>query len=493
MLHMKLITKIKYIIAGIAIFIIATITFAIENEYKNNLLNITLKTLGDSNVEVMLFMQKPFHEPVSVIKKSDFEYVIMLADTYHSITSKPSITSAAPLVTNVDIKLFPYLSTANNGYTKITVLTSSKANITAKTFVSNVSSSKSNDLTSEIEALIAKKPEPKQVPKTANKPVENKKRQATTPKSSEPVKPLIKYVDKELKEQKFKQQPTEQKKVETPKAEPKKEDIKAETPPTPPSATVEPQKIKTPPVSEPIKAMKLPQKQNNYKDILPVLFVSACIPLFIIAYFMVRIRNRKQNKNEKNEQTYQAPISNLSKTEILKEPESELKIDFYKDVKEVDFVEQKPKSLFDEYIKEEDVKEEVQAKTSYIETDIDDFEGLERLEDLGSQNDSDDEILDEKIHYKVIDNPDEPEILDIFTVSDTSGFYLTRFENKISLVGYIYDEITILQTFENFTNPKLVVKLDSETDSSKKFLVKIGKKKFIYEVSPYEMKLLIEL
>ena len=97
---------------------------AIQNDYSNNLLKVNLNKKADGVVDVSLFTSKPYTTKLNPIKHSDNEYVIVLPETYHSITAKPDYTSTNDSVKNVDVKLLPYVGGgANNGYTKITIKT----------------------------------------------------------------------------------------------------------------------------------------------------------------------------------------------------------------------------------------------------------------------------------------------------------------------------------------------------------------------------------
>lgn len=95
-------------------------TMALDSDYKNNLLKVDVVKANDGSYKVDLFTQKPYNEPIKVIKKSDTNYYILLPETYHSITSVGTTGD----INKVDVKLFPYAGQdLNNGYTKINILT----------------------------------------------------------------------------------------------------------------------------------------------------------------------------------------------------------------------------------------------------------------------------------------------------------------------------------------------------------------------------------
>lgn len=103
-------------------------TMALDSDYKNNLLKVDVVKANDGSYKVDLFTQKPYNEPIKVIKKSDTNYYILLPETYHSITSVGTTGD----INKVDVKLFPYAGQdLNNGYTKINISTSKPVNLNA--------------------------------------------------------------------------------------------------------------------------------------------------------------------------------------------------------------------------------------------------------------------------------------------------------------------------------------------------------------------------
>ena len=56
-------------------------TMALDSDYKNNLLKVDVVKANDGSYKVDLFTQKPYNEPIKVIKKSDTNYYILLPET----------------------------------------------------------------------------------------------------------------------------------------------------------------------------------------------------------------------------------------------------------------------------------------------------------------------------------------------------------------------------------------------------------------------------
>lgn len=103
--------------------------FAIESDFKNSLLKVDYVRTGADSYAIRLFTQKPYSEPIKVIKKTNTNYYILLPETFHSIGS------VAPTgdIKNTEVKLFPYAGQdLNNGYTKISIFTSKPLNISAQ-------------------------------------------------------------------------------------------------------------------------------------------------------------------------------------------------------------------------------------------------------------------------------------------------------------------------------------------------------------------------
>lgn len=102
-------------------------TMALDSDYKNNLLKVDVQKASDGTYKIDLFTQKPYNEPIKVIKKSDTSYYVFLPETYHSITS----VGTSGDINKVDVKLYPYAGQdLNNGYTKIDISTSKPVTFT---------------------------------------------------------------------------------------------------------------------------------------------------------------------------------------------------------------------------------------------------------------------------------------------------------------------------------------------------------------------------
>ena len=68
------------LILGIAAFNLCA--FAIESDFKNSLLKVDYVKTGADSYAIRLFTQKPYSEPIKVIKKTNTNYFILLPETF---------------------------------------------------------------------------------------------------------------------------------------------------------------------------------------------------------------------------------------------------------------------------------------------------------------------------------------------------------------------------------------------------------------------------
>ena len=116
----------KFLLILLGIVTLNLCAFAIESDFKNSLLKVDYVKTGNDSYNIRLFTQKPYSEPIKVIKKTNTSYYILLPETFHSVGS------VAPFgdIKSTEIKLFPYAGQdLNNGYTKISIYTSKPLNI----------------------------------------------------------------------------------------------------------------------------------------------------------------------------------------------------------------------------------------------------------------------------------------------------------------------------------------------------------------------------
>ena len=116
----------KFLLILLGIVTLNLCAFAIESDFKNSLLKVDYVKTGNDSYNIRLFTQKPYGEPIKVIKKTNTSYYILLPETFHSVGF------VAPFgdIKSTEVKLFPYAGQdLNNGYTKISIYTSKPLNI----------------------------------------------------------------------------------------------------------------------------------------------------------------------------------------------------------------------------------------------------------------------------------------------------------------------------------------------------------------------------
>lgn len=121
------INKYLYFILLCTLFIGAHIVRANET-FQNSLLKLDFYKSPSGGIKVTLYTSKPYNEPVSVNKKSDFEYVILLPETSNSMTANPILNAVADSVKAVNVRTQQYENQIK-GYTKITIATSKPVEI----------------------------------------------------------------------------------------------------------------------------------------------------------------------------------------------------------------------------------------------------------------------------------------------------------------------------------------------------------------------------
>lgn len=165
-------------------------------------------------VQVKLYTNKPYGDSVSVVKKSDNEYAILMPETSNSMTASPILNPVSGVVRGVSVKTQQY-ENGVKGYTKILITTSSPIEIVPQVKAINVSDYQlsENDY-SELLAQTSKKPKQTTQPKTITK--------KQTPKISQKsvaTKPVLQKTAYNTAPKKIKQTPvaTKPKQVVQPK------------------------------------------------------------------------------------------------------------------------------------------------------------------------------------------------------------------------------------------------------------------------------------
>ena len=162
----------------LSVSLINSVTFALDNDFKNTLTKIDLTKTGENSYNVTLQTKSNFSQPVKVIKKSDLNYYILLPETKNSITTTSTTGSE---IRNITANLYPYAGQEiNNGYTKININTTKPINF-------NVSISSNSQATAKENSSVAMAKE---------KPVNISKEETKTQKKNSGFQESSKIVDK---------------------------------------------------------------------------------------------------------------------------------------------------------------------------------------------------------------------------------------------------------------------------------------------------------
>lgn len=129
-------------VRGINVFIlccllISTSISAASEAFKNSLIRMDFSKIS-GGIQVKLYTNKPYGDSVSVVKKSDSEYAILMPETSNSMTASPILNPVSSVVRGVSVKTQQY-ENGIKGYTKILITTSSPIEIVPQVKAINVS------------------------------------------------------------------------------------------------------------------------------------------------------------------------------------------------------------------------------------------------------------------------------------------------------------------------------------------------------------------
>ena len=86
-----------------------------------------------------------------------------------------------------------------------------------------------------------------------------------------------------------------------------------------------------------------------------------------------------------------------------------------------------------------------------------------------------------------------PMLLNTAPLGKNKGFCIVEYNKKYSLIGYINNEIFMLDQFENLKNYEIRSRLTESQNSKDRYIVRFGEYKALVEVSEANMSLLLEL
>ena len=98
-----------------------------------------------------------------------------------------------------------------------------------------------------------------------------------------------------------------------------------------------------------------------------------------------------------------------------------------------------------------------------------------------------------KFFSSPIANIPDPLLLNTSVLSSNKGICLVEYNKKYSLIGYINNEIFLLNQFDDVKSWEIRSRLSETKNSKDRYIVKLGDYKALVEVSDKNMNLLIEL
>lgn len=98
-----------------------------------------------------------------------------------------------------------------------------------------------------------------------------------------------------------------------------------------------------------------------------------------------------------------------------------------------------------------------------------------------------------KFFSSPVQKAQNPMLLNTSPLSSNKGLCLVQYNNKFSLIGYINDNIFMLNQFDNVNSSEIRSRLSESTSSRDRYIVRLGDYKALVEVTDTNMNLLLEL
>jgi len=479
-------------------------TMALDSDYKNNLLKVDVVKANDGSYKVDLFTQKPYNEPIKVIKKSDTNYYILLPETYHSITSVGTTGD----INKVDVKLFPYAGQdLNNGYTKINISTSKpvtfSANVrTAGKQTPHIDSKKLAQLDSAFDGKptgysnVQTKPVAKPAPvkteqaKKTTEPVKTVNKPANV--TTEPIRiagnPPVHPAAKRQEPAKTASNSNEIEIVTKPKTQPKP--VQETVKPKVPAAVVDLEEVIDEDIDkssealleEEAKEQGLTELATGEQEVIPeltkkdeikqtiksvlraikdnILMLIAALLALIAIILLVTPKTRKTSKEDVQKEAARVAYEGLDSLKPAGAQDVQAKTDEYK-VCEPSGTETPAETQ----------KEMPDENGIYEPKLMQNFEEVEAAAVAMAQKDEEPAETSE----------DEADVLASESFGENRGLCLVNYDGNIALIGYIEDEIFVIQNFGKITllNPNIQIRIAEQNDNDTIYIVKTANSKLM--------------
>lgn len=401
---------------------------ALDSSYKNSLEEIDIKKASSGSYVVNLLFTNAYNEPLSIQKKTSGMYSIILPETQISSNDVKVVYKDGKDKIKLDIKEFPYLDQSINNG-YVKITATTKDKISLKV-ASDINLSPQMGKVSSKNIEIVKR-EQKQIKQPISKPTENEINQAKQPVAKTPLEVANGSVQ-----------------------------IKQKT-------NIQPKKNSINP---------------DYLDILIKISLVLFIILVALRQFYKKIKSAKDKiiaRADSREKT----VSEHEETQIT-ENQSEFdnaqQSERQKSQFEQEFENLNQKGIHEDVIMELDDNELFISEASTQCNAEDEFED----EDFDYDFDFDEE--EEETEYSA------PKLISTAQIDKNKGFYLVKYDGQTALIGYVKDEIFVLNKFDKIYNQNLQARLNERKKNKSNYIVRLDNYKALIEVSEKDMNVLIE-
>lgn len=208
------------------------------------------------------------------------------------------------------------------------------------------------------------------------------------------------------------------------------------------------------------------------------LFAAAALVIFPVGVFSFAIKTLKNVSNISDTETQSLGNIIISKKEEEEDSDST----------------QETVEIVDEVIEEvvtsesKTIVEETKCPTDKSVTQP----AVAEKKETNKSNTSIDESL-KKYFTSPVSKIPNPMLLNTSPLTRNKGLCVVEYNKKYSLIGYINNEIFLLDQFENLKNYEIRSRLTESKNSTDRYIVRLGEYKALVEVSDADMSLLLEL
>ena len=221
-----------------------------------------------------------------------------------------------------------------------------------------------------------------------------------------------------------------------------------------------------------------------------VLFAAAALIIFPTVIFYVAAKALKQvsNTSESENQT----IGNITISKKDEEDNIENPLQNKCDNEDEDNSSNNINNLKAQECESE--KQNIKSDSAIIQEEIKTVKNIipSKPKEIRANNKHIDETVKQYFTSPISKIPN-PMLLNTAPLGKNKGFCIVEYNKKYSLIGYINNEIFMLDQFENLKNYEIRSRLTESQNSKDRYIVRFGEYKALVEVSEANMSLLLEL